>query len=148
MEFIYFPVFYLFNFNQWNASLLAMKENIKGKGSVGIAIAYYSLRGMVAIPLEPCDYNLIFEKAGNLMRIKVISCSFKTSYGVYSASIKTSGGNQPNSQVKKFDETSCEMVFVVTPELDMYEIPSKEIQSSRQISLKVYERYQVNLIPG
>ncbi len=125
-----------------------MNERIKGKGSVGIAISFYSIRGMVSIPLEPCDYNLIFDNDNHLNKIKVISCSYKTKYGVYSASIKTSGGNQPNTQVKKFNQKSCDFVFIVTPELDLYEIPSNQIESGRQISLNKYSKYKVNIIPS
>ena len=124
-----------------------MNESIKGKGAVGIAISFYSLRGMISIPLEPCEYNLIYDEGNELSKIKVISCSYKTKYGVFSASIRTSGGNQPNSQVKKFDRASCDIVFIVTSELDMYEIPSGEIQSERQISLSKYSKYKVNIIP-
>jgi len=124
-----------------------MNERIKGKGSVGIAISYYSLRGMVSIPLEPCEYNLIYDDGVDLFRIKVISCSYKTKYGVYAASVRTSGGNQPNTKVKKFDGSSCDIVFVVTSDLNLYEIPSSEITSCRQISLTKYETYHTNFIP-
>jgi hypothetical protein len=125
-----------------------MFEIIKGKGSVGLAIAFYSMRGMVSIPLEPCNYNLIFDDGICLSKIKVISCSFKTKYGVFAASISTSGGNQPSSKVKKFDKSSCDWVFVVTSEFDFYQIPSSEITSLRQISLKKFSIFQVNLIPS
>lgn len=129
-----------------------MKERIKGKGAVGIAISYFSLRGMVSIPLEPCEYNLVFDDPddafGNLLKIKVISCSYQTKYGVFSASVRTSGGNQPNSQVKEFDSSTCDYVFIVTSEIDMYLIPSNEICAKRQISLNTYAKYKVNLIPG
>lgn len=121
-----------------------MNERIKGKGAVGVAIAYYSLRGMVSIPLEPCDYNLIFEQNGSLRKVKVISCSYKTKFGVFSATIRTSGGNQPNSSVKKFDPSCCDYVFIVTSDLDMYEIPSNQINSGRQISLNVYQKHKVS----
>ena len=124
-----------------------MKDKIKGKGAVGIAIAYFSLQGMVSIPLEPCDYNLIFDENGDLLRIKVISCSYKTKYDVFCASIRTSGGNQPNSKIKEFDPNTCDCVFIVTSDLDMYLIPSSEIQSKRQISLSVYDAYKVHFIP-
>ena len=120
---------------------------IKGKGSVGIAISYYALRGMVSIPLEPCDYNLIFDDGSELYRIKVISCSYKTKYGIYSASIRTSGGNQPKTIVKKFDALSCDWVFIVTAEFEIYEIPSEKIDASRQISLNKYQEFKVKLIP-
>lgn len=120
-----------------------MNDKIKGKGSVGVAISYYALRGMVSIPLQPCDYNLIFDNGEFLYKVKVISCSFKTKYGVFSASVKTSGGNQPNSSIKKFDKNSCDFVFVLTSEMDMYEIPSDEIQSKHQISLNIYSEFKV-----
>lgn len=120
--------------------------DIKGKGSVGIAIAYYSLRGMVSIPLEPCEYNLILDIKGNIHRIKVISCSYKTKYGIYSASIRTMSSNT----YKKFNYETCEYVFVVTSDLDMYNIPSSVIDAKRQISLSVYNEYKVTMndIPG
>lgn len=121
-----------------------MNEKIKGKGAVGLAIAYYSLKGMVSIPLEPCNYNFIFDNGESLKRVKVISCSYKIKFGVFSATVRTCGGNQPNSKVKKFDPLSCEYVFIVTSDLDMYEIPSNEISSGRQISLNVYQRYEVS----
>jgi len=128
-----------------------MKERIKGKGAVGIAVSYFSLRGMVSIPIEPCDYNLIYHSDDDhrhtLFRRKVISCSYQTKYGVFSASIRTSGGNQPNSQIKEFDPLSCDYVFIVTSELDMYLIPSEDIHAKRQISLNAYGSYKVNLIP-
>lgn len=125
-----------------------MKEKIKGKGSVGIAIAYYALNGNVSIPLEPCEYNLIFDDGKDLYRIKVISCSYQTKYGVFSANIRSSGGNQPNISVKLFDEKSCDIVFIVTTDLDMYAIPSNEITSKRQISLNVYNEFKVSFIPS
>jgi hypothetical protein len=124
-----------------------MGEFIKGKGSVGVAIAYYSLRGMVNIPLEPCEYNLVFDNGILLHTVKVISCSYKTKYGIYSASIKTSGGNQPTTQTKVFNPNSCSIVFVVTADMDLYEIPSDSIDATRQISLSKYGDYKVNLIP-
>jgi hypothetical protein len=139
---------FLFHLIEWYVNLLRMNEKIKGKGSVGLAIAYYALNGIVSIPLEPCEYNLLFDNGEKISRIKVISCSYKTKYGVYSASIKTCGGNQPNTSVKIFDDKSCDFVFVVTSNLEMYEIPSKEITSKRQISLNVYDDYKVNFIPS
>ena len=125
-----------------------MIDSIKGKGAVGIAISFYAMRGMVSIPLEPCDYNLIYDNGKDLLKVKVISCSFKTKYGIYAASIRTSGGNQPNTSVKKFDQSSSDYVFVVTSDLDMYEIPSNSIESTRQISLSKYAQFKVNLIPS
>lgn len=125
-----------------------IKEAIKGKGAVGLAISYFSLRGMISIPLEACDYNLIFDDPERgLQRIKVISCSYKTEYGVFAASIRTSGGNQPNSSVKVFDSKTCDFVFIVDSDLNMYNIPSDSIKSKRQISLNSYSSYQVFYTP-
>ena len=122
-----------------------MKELIKGKGAVGIAISFFSLRGMVSIPLEPCDYNLLFDDGIKIHKIKVISCSFKSPYGAYMVSIRTMGGNMPHLKAKVFDETSCDFVFVVTDALDMFNIPSDCITAKRQFSLNVYAEYRVIL---
>jgi hypothetical protein len=122
-----------------------MKESIKGKGSVGIAVAYYSLNGMVSIPLQPCNYNLIFDdKDSILKRVKVISTSYKAPSGTFCATIRISGGNQPNTKIEEFDPLSCDLVFIVTSNLDMYSIPSYEIESKRQISMSMYEKFKVN----
>jgi hypothetical protein len=124
-----------------------MTKGIEHKSSVGMAIAYYSLLGNVFLPLEPSDYNLIVDDGESLMRIKVISCSYKTKYGVYTACIRTCGGNQPKTSVKKFNPYSCEVVFIVTSDLQMFEIPSNKIEASRQISLEKFAEYKVNFIP-
>lgn len=119
--------------------------NIKGKGSVGVAIAFFSLNGLVSIPLEPSEYNLLYDDGKDIYRIKVISTSCRSPYGVYVASIRTMGGNMPNTTTKKFENSSCDYVFIVTEELDMYNIPAEKIESTRSISLKVYEKFRVHL---
>lgn len=117
-----------------------MNEKIKGKGAVGVAISYYALQGMVSIPLVPCDYNLIYDDGSNLYKIKVVSCSHKTKYGVFAASVRTSG----TSYMKRFDQNSCDFVFILTSEMDIYEIPSDKIESGHQISLKTYSNYKIS----
>jgi hypothetical protein len=124
-----------------------MNEDIRGKGAVGIAIAYYSLNGMVSLPLSPCDYNLVFDDSIGLRKIKVISSSYKKPSGSFAANIRSSGGNQSSTQVKKFDKDSCDYVFVLTSDFDMYSIPSQEIHSEREITLSQYTKFKVNIIP-
>lgn len=119
--------------------------NIKGKGSVGIAIAFFSLNGLISIPMEPHEYNLLYDDGKDLYKIKVISTSYRSPYGVYIATIRTMGGNMPHMKVKKFDNKTCDFVFVVTDELDIYNIPSDKIESTRSISLRTYESYRVHL---
>lgn len=119
-------------------------ESVKGKGAVGLAIGYFSLRGMISIPLEPCDYNLIFDDGTSLKKIKVVSCSYKTPYGIYAASIRTMGNNMTD---KTFDPSQCDFVFIVTDVFDIYLIPASEISAKRQISLNVYGDYKISLIP-
>jgi hypothetical protein len=125
-----------------------MNEQIKGKGAVGAAIAYYSLHGMVSIPLSPCDYNLVFEdETGKLNKIKVVSCSYKNKQGVFAVNIRSSGGNQPSTKIKTFDSKSCDFVFVLTSDLQMFSIPSDQIQSKRQICVSMYGDFKVEFIP-
>jgi len=122
-----------------------MKDNIRGKGAVGLAMAYFSLKGLVSLPLEPHDYNLLFDDGLKIHRVKVISCSYKTKYGVYSASIRTMGGNMKKGTLKEFDPKSCEFLFIATDELTLYNIPSEKITNKRQLSLNVYSDYKVKL---
>lgn len=125
-----------------------MHEGLKGKGAVGVAISYFALRGMVCIPLEPCDYNLIFDDGKYLYRVKVISCSYKTKYGIFCASIRAMGNSAGKQYLKKFDSTLCDIVFIVTSEMDLYRIPSELVKATRQISLSVYGEFKTNLIPS
>jgi len=121
------------------------KAIIKGKGAVGLAIAFFSLRGMISIPLQPCEYNLLFDDQIKINRIKVISCSYKSPYGIYIVSIRSMGGSMSKRIIKSFDEKSCDFVFIVTDVLDMYNIPSHEITSKNHISLALYANYKVLL---
>jgi hypothetical protein len=121
-----------------------MKNLIKGKCAVGSAISFFSLRGMVSVPLEGSSYNLIYDDGISLLKIKVVSCSYKNANGVYTANIRSMGGNMPKMTTKLFEPDSCDYVFVLTENLEMYNIPSEEIKSARSISLNVYAQYRVN----
>lgn len=118
--------------------------DIKGKGAVGIAIAFFSLRGMVSIPLNPCEYNFIFDDNISLKKVKVISCSYKDPYGSYQASIRNMSSSATKQTLKKFNPRECDLVFFVTDSLEMYNIPSHEINSTTKLTLNTYPTFKVN----
>ena len=113
----------------------------KGRTSLGIAIAYFSMNGYtVSIPLNDTqDYDLIVEKDGKLETIQVKSTDCKTKYGVYQVALKSCGGTKGDTY-KTVIDTNVDYLFVVTKETDMYMIP-KEIISNRS-TLNLCDKYK------
>ena len=122
--------------------LFNSNKNI-GNSSLGVAIAYFSCNGYtVSIPLNDTqDYDLIVEKQGELYRVQVKGTSFKTKYGIYQVSLKSSGGTK-GKIYKTVCSTDVELLFVVTKDLDKYLIPVCDIHNMCTLNLgKEYNKY-------
>lgn len=93
----------------------------KGRTSLGIAIAYFSMNGYtVSIPLNDTqDYDLIVEKDGKLETIQVKSTDCKTKYGVYQVALKSCGGTKGQTY-KTVIDTKVDKLFIATKELEIY----------------------------
>jgi hypothetical protein len=116
---------------------------------LGRAIAYYTTQCIpVLLPLNDTQkYDLAVEKDGKLQRVSV-----KTTQGLnkskthFEVQLKNCGGSSGKSTIRKFDNTSCDIVFVVTIEGIMYEIPSSEIKVSNSLTLtSEWDKYIVTL---
>lgn len=128
--------------NAWNSTYKSKQGNI----GLGQAIAYYSFLGIsISLPLNDTQkYDLIIDKDNQLYRVSVKTTQFKSKSGKYSVQLKNCGGGSNGSIIRNFDNTSCDIVFVYTKDGDMYEIPSKEIDSKSSITLyEKYEKYKV-----
>ena len=75
-----------------------MKYNNKeiGNASLGTAIGYFTNSGcIVSIPLTDIqDYDLLVEFDDVIRKVQVKGTTFKTNYGVYQVSLKSSGGTK------------------------------------------------------
>ena len=108
----------------------------KGRTSLGIAIAYFSMNGYtVSIPLNDTqDYDLIVEKDGKLETIQVKSTDCKTKYGVYQVALKSCGGTK-GKEYKTLINTNIDYLFILNADLKMYVIPKNEIKNKSTINL-------------
>lgn len=121
----------------------------KGNAGVALAIGYYGSNGYtVSIPLNDTqDYDLIVEKDNKLQRVQVKATSQRSEYGYSLVSVRGCGGTK-GSTYKTVKDTVIEILFVVTEEMEMYEIPVTEITSGSQMGLGPdRQKYRVDNIP-
>lgn len=117
----------------------------KGNAGLGMAIAYYSSNGFtVSIPLNDTqDYDLIIEKEGVLKTVQVKATGCKRRNGNYQVALKSCGGTKGKTY-KTVIETNVDILFIIEENMNMYEIPKKEINNKSTLNLcKKYDKYKV-----
>ena len=116
-----------------------------GNASLGTAIGYFTNIGCtVSIPLNDTqDYDLLVDFDGNIKKVQVKGTSFKTNYGIYQVSLKSSGGTK-GKIYKTIKNTDIDLVFIATSDGDMYLIPKQEIKNSSSLNLnETYKEYRL-----
>lgn len=79
---------------------------------------------------------MVVDKEGRLLRVSV-----KTTQGLnksgenYVVQLKNSGGASGKSIIRNFDNTSCDILFIVTRDNTIYEIPTSEINVKSALTL-------------
>lgn len=122
--------------------------NTKKSGNIGVAkaILYYTELGYsISIPIsESQRYDLIIDKNGTLYRVECKRSTHEIASGNHQVSLKTCGGNQSFSTVKKFSALDADLVFIVTPN-GTWEFPSELLDGRATISPdhKKYENYKL-----
>lgn len=116
-------------------------HSIQGNIGLGKAIEYFTSYGIsVAIPLNDTQkYDLIADFNGGLQRISVKTSRFSHNKKSYEVALKNSGGSSGKSIIRKFDNTSCDYLFIYTANNDMYLIPCKDIIA--KTTIVVGEKY-------
>ncbi len=96
----------------------------------------------IAIPLKPCYfYDILVERETKILKVKCVSTTCKASNGFYTANIRKSGANSTGTYSNQpFDSNNCDYIYVETPE-NCYLIPTDRIQSTRSISVNLFEEY-------
>lgn len=134
--------------NVWNSNYKSKQGNI----GLGVAIAYYTSIGMpISIPLNDTQsYDLVIDKNNKLYRV-----SIKTTRGLnkngkyYVVQLKNSGGSSGTSKIRPFDNTLCDILFVLTQNGTTYEIPSNEIKVTNTLTLtESWNKYIVKINYG
>lgn len=131
--------------NPWTSNYKSHQGNV----GLGRAIAYYTANCIpIMIPLNDTQkYDLVVDKDGQLQRVSVKTTqSMNKSNTCYVVQFKNSGGASGKSIIRNFDNTTCDIVFIVTIEGTMYEIPSNLINVSSALTLtEDWNSYIVNL---
>ena len=119
----------------------------RGNAGLAISIAYYGANGYtVCLPLNDTqDYDLIIERDGRLQKVQVKFTSYKSKYGVFEVALRSRGGNAMETY-KTVRDSNADILFVVTSDKTMYEIPVASILQSSSLSMgKDKSEYLVEL---
>ena len=119
----------------------------KGNAGLGMAIAYYSCNGYtVSIPLNDTqDYDIIVEKDGSLKTVQVKASGCMTRNSNYQIALKSCGGTVGKTY-KTVIETKVDIIFIVTKDKGMYEIPRVEIDNKSTLNIcDKYLKYKVEM---
>lgn len=111
------------------------------------AIAYYTTNCIpVLIPLNDTQkYDIAVDKDG-LKRVSVKTTQYLSKSGNYEVLLKNCGGSSGQSKIRHFDNSTCDILFIVVVNGDMYEIPSSEITVKSTLTLTdKWDKYKVSL---
>lgn len=129
--------------NPWESNYKTHQGNI----GLGRAIAYYTSKGIpVMLPLNDSQkYDLVVDDS-TLKRVSIKTTRFKDKRGNFIVQLKNTTLGSSHNTIRRFDNKSSDILFVLTRDLVMYEIPTCEIKSTCTLTLsKDYDRYKVSL---
>lgn len=123
--------------------------NTVTQGSVGLAnaISYYTLKGyIVSLPLiDNQEYDLLVDCGNGIEKVQVKTTKRKVA-GNFKVQIKTVRPNRKSNTIKRFDNASVDLLFVLTEDMESYSIPCKEINVGCELTLdKRYEQYKFKI---
>lgn len=131
--------------NPWSSDYKSHQGNV----GLGRAIAYYTANCIpVLLPLNDTQkYDLAVDKDGMLQRVSVKTTQGLNKNGTYYVvQLKNCGGASGKSTIRKFDNTSCDILFIVTIEGIMYEIPTSLVKVTGALTLTdEWNKYIVTL---
>jgi hypothetical protein len=110
-----------------------------------IAIAWLSLRGIpVAVPSEPCKYDLLVTLGSGVKRVQVKSGCFRQKQGTWMVRV----GHRPYVQDKSasripYDPDDVDYFFLIDGDGALYFIPSTALAGKTTINVGAYSQYRV-----
>lgn len=129
--------------NPWESNYKTHQGNI----GLGRAMAYYTSKGIpVMLPLNDSQkYDLVIDDS-TLKRVSIKTTRFKDKRGNFIVQLKNTTLGSSHNTIRRFDNESSDILFVLTRDLTMYEIPTCEVKSTCALTLsKDYDRYKVSL---
>lgn len=146
-----------FGFNEKEKFILERKnlimtnvyQSIQGNMGLGKAIEYFTSHGIpIALPLNDTQkYDLIADFNGQLQRVSVKTSRHSNTQGKsYDVALKNCGGSSGKGTIRRFDNTSCDYLFIYTADENLYLIPAKDISASNAIVVGLkYTEYKVSI---
>lgn len=119
----------------------------RGNAGLALAIAFYGANGYtVCLPLNDTqDYDMLVEMSGHVDKVQVKFTSYKSKYGIFEVALRSRGGNSMETY-KTVKESNADILFVVTSEKKLYEIPISDITQCSSISMgKDKDKYLVEI---
>lgn len=123
--------------------------NINGNKGLTLAVAWFTLQDYaVSIPtLRQGAYDLLIDKYdGNILKVKVVTTTYKTPYGKYEANLQM----LPGTRGKKvsFNPNLVDYLFIVCGFKDFYLIPSLEYIGKKKINPESYPTCKIDFFKG
>ena len=126
----------------WNSTYKTHQGNL----GLGRAIAYYTSKCItVLLPLNDSQkYDLAIDVDNKLLRVSIKTTQSKSKSGKFQVQMKNTTLGSDHNTIRRFDNTSCDIVFIVTKGGDMYEIPSSQIEATCSFTLtEKYDQFKV-----
>lgn len=123
-----------------------MYLSLQGNVGLGKAIEYFTSKSIpVSIPLNDTQkYDLVVDMDNVLYRVSVKTSRQLNKNGTYQVELKNSGGASKKKTIRKFSNTSCDYLFILTGNDKMYLIPSSQIDAKNSIAVgNKYAEYEV-----
>lgn len=122
-----------------------MYLSMQGNIGLGKAIEYFtSQQQTICIPLNDTQpYDLVVDFNGELKRVQVKTSRYSERPNTYTIQLKSAGGTA-NQQIRHFDNTKCDYLFILTGDNKTYLIPSQDITAKNAIVIgNKYTEYEV-----
>lgn len=113
----------------------------QGNVGLGMAIALFCSKGwIVSIPLNDCQcYDLVVDAGEGLKKVQVRTTRYKghrpSKAGDYVVQLQHMHTNRTKNEQRHFDNTTVDLLFVVTEDSRMYLIPAEEIDGKSSLQL-------------
>ena len=112
--------------------------NLPAAGSL-TAAAWFALCGYrVSWPLEPCRYDLVVSRDGELLRVQVKTTRLRRS-GSWVVGLSTTSGGRHT-----YDPDDIDYFFVVDGDLEYYLIPLPSVGGMHALSLSSYAEFKLS----
>lgn len=113
-----------------------MYQSLQGNFGLGKAIEYFTSHSIpVSIPLNDTQkYDLVIDQNGQMKRVSVKTTRQKR-HNCYCVELKNSGGASRKKTIRPFDNSSCDLLFVLTDANTTYLIPTERVDVRSSLTL-------------